>query len=339
MLNIQEITNKKTWENFIQSVPDDIPPFFQTWNWGEVQKRQKLSVWRLGIFDNKNLIGIASVALICAKRGTYLHLRHGPVFLKKFKKEYADLIIRFLSEKGKKAGASFIRLSPLIDEKKSASLFPKPQFRSSQIHAMDAEVCWVLPLNQSEDEILKKMRKSHRYLIKKSLTSGVTIERTKNVDKLQEFLPLYTKLAHRKHFIAHSGVLEEFDVFSKDNQSLLFLAYFDGKVIAGALIDFVNGMAIYRHSASDESYKHIPAMYLLQWEVIKEAKKRGMKYYNFWGIAPLTSPNHPWKGLTLFKTGFGGQVMEFAHAKDYVLSWKYWLVAGLERFTKLTKGY
>lgn len=338
MLSIQEITNKKTWEDFIKKVTGDFPPFFQTWNWGEVQKKQGTTIWRLGLYDGKTLIGVASVALIVAKRGTYLHLRHGPVF-SSYKKEYRDFLLDFLSKKGKAQNISFVRMSPLISVSEGEKLFPQPLFRNAQIHAMDAEVCWVLPLDESEETLLKNMRKSHRYLIKKSLTSGIKIERTQNINKMKSFLPLYTKLAHKKHFVAHSGIEEELMVFSNDNQSLLFLAYYDNKIISGALIDFVNDMAIYRHSASDERYKHIPAMYLLQWEVIKEAKKRGMKLYNFWGIAPENNPHHPWRGLTLFKTGFGGQKQEFSHAKDYILSWRYWLVYGLELLTKLKKGY
>lgn len=338
MLKIQEITNKKNWEDFIHEVSYGFPPFFQTWNWGEVQKKLGITIWRLGIYTSNQIVGVVSVTLVDAKRGKYLHLRHGPV-LKEYKKEYVDFLLQFLTEKGKKNNISFIRLSPLIDEKLGEAIFSPTQFRNAQIHRMDAEVCWVLPLEPSEEEILKGMRKSHRYLIKKSLSSGVKIERTKNLNKFKDFLPLYTKLAHRKHFVAHSGVKEELEIFSKDDQAELFLAYFEGKVIAGALIDYVEGMAIYRHSASDEAYKYIPAMYLLQWEVIKFAKKKGMKSYNFWGIAPSDKKRHPWQGITLFKTGFGGYMMEFMHAKDYILSWKYWPIYALEWITKLKKGY
>lgn len=337
-MQIKEIANKKNWEDFIEKTANGFPPFFQTWNWGEVQKKLVTKIWRLGLYEDAELVGLVSVTVIDAKRGKYLHLRHGPV-LKEYKKEYIDFLMKFLAEKGRKEEASFIRVSPLISEEESKIAFPSPLFRKAQIHAMDAEICWVLPLNSSEEEILRNMRKSHRYLIKKSQTSGVKIERTENVNKMKEFLPLYTKLAQRKHFVAHRGVEEEFSVFSKDNQALLFLAYFEGKVISGALIDFVNGMAIYRHSASDEQYRQIPAMYLLQWEVIKEAKKRGIKLYNFWGIAPNSNPKHPWQGLTLFKTGFGGEKREFAHAKDYVLSLGYWKIWAIEFVTKLRKGY
>lgn len=338
MLSIHEITNKKVWEDFINDTQGQLPPFFQTWNWGEVQRKIGTKIWRLGLYEDEKLVGICSVTYIFAKRGKYLHLRHGPV-LREYKKEYIDFLIDFLKEKSKDEGISFIRFSPLIDEDLASTIFPSQSFKKAQIHAMDAEVCWVLPLDESEEQLLGNMRKSHRYLIKKSQNSNVTIERTKNMNKIKLFLPLYKKLAHKKHFVAHTGLEEEMEIFSKDNQALLFLAYYEGKVISGALIDFVNNMAIYRHSASDDDYRHIPSMYLLQWEVIKEAKKRGMNTYNLWGIAPTNKPSHPWQGLTLFKTGFGGEKREFMHARDYVLSLGYWKVWAIELYTKLKKGY
>lgn len=338
MLRIKQITNKNTWQSFLDHTYSGFLPFFQTWNWGEVQKMEGIIIERLGLFQDDKLIGVASIALIKAKRGTYFHLRHGPV-LKEYKKKHVEYILEYLSKKAKKDKVSFIRMSPLIDSTKELQVFKGYPFRNATIHRMDAEDCWILPLNSSSNEILKNMRKSHRYLIKKSLSTGVRVDRTQNISKLKLFLPLYKKLAQRKHFIAHKGIKEEFEIFSKDNQSTLFLAWYKEKVIAGALIDFVSGMAIYRHSASDEDFKNIPAMYLLQWEVILEAKKRGMNSYNLWGIAPDNKQHHPWIGLTLFKTGFGGERREFMHAKDYVLSLWYWKTYVIELITKFRKGY
>jgi lipid II:glycine glycyltransferase (peptidoglycan interpeptide bridge formation enzyme) len=70
----------------------------------------------------------------------------------------------------------------------------------------------------------------------------------------------------------------------------------------------------------------------LQWEAIKEAKSRGCKTYNFWGIAPeIKNPEdikvslHPWAGLSLFKMGFGGERKEYVKTQDLDVSPKYWL--------------
>jgi len=85
-------------------------------------------------------------------------------------------------------------------------------------------------------------------------------------------------------------------------------------------------------------YPKIPVSYLLQWEAIKEGKKRGCKTYNFWGIAPESEleakKDHPWKGLSLFKKGFGGYKKEYVKTQDFPLSWKYWPIYLFEEIRK-----
>ena len=50
--------------------------------------------------------------------------------------------------------------------------------------------------------------------------------------------------------------------------------------------------------------KNISCSYLLQWEIIKDAKKRGCDTYNFWGISSPDNNLHPWYGTYLFKKKF-----------------------------------
>jgi lipid II:glycine glycyltransferase (peptidoglycan interpeptide bridge formation enzyme) len=71
--------------------------------------------------------------------------------------------------------------------------------------------------------------------------------------------------------------------------------------------------------------------------------------YNFWGIAPLRSsgspnsqfpiPKHPFAGVTTFKTGFGGELLELEHCMDLPLSKKYFLTWGIETVRKWRRGF
>lgn len=337
MYSIKEINDKKKWESFLSSIT--FYPFFQSWNWGEVQKRLGFEVERIGFYGEKeNLLGICQIVTVRAKRGHYFHLRHGPVFAE-YKTEYLDYLFSYVRESAKKKGISFLRISPLVSEETLSDYLHKNHFINSPIHNLDAEICWVLDISKPEEVLLKEMRKSHRYLIRKAQTLDIKLIRTKNINDIDKFIPLYKQLSQIKHFIPHKGVREEFITFSKDNEEVLFLVEYQGKIIAGALIAFIGDMAIYRHSASDKNYNNIPASYLIQWEAIKEAKKRGLRFYNFWGIALSDSPHHPWKGLTLFKTGFGGEKRAFIHTQDLPLSLWYWKSYAIDFLTKIKKGY
>lgn len=339
MLKIEEIKNKKIWEEFLNKKQINPYPFFQSWNWGEMQRKLGFNILRLGVFDQSKLIGLCLTIDIEAKRGHYLHLRHGPVFLE-YKSEYLKTFFAYIKKIAKNRNTSFIRTSPLITNKSASNLyFKKNDFIDSPIHNMDAEISWILDIDKSEEDLLKEMRKTHRYLIKKAMNLDIEIVRSKKVSDINLFLPIYKSFSKKKGFVQHKGIKEEFEIFIKDNQVLLFFAKHDNKIISSAMIIFLKNMAIYHHGASLEKYRHLPASYLLQWQAILEAKKRGKKLYNFWGIAPLNSKNHPWSGLTLFKTGFGGYPQEFIHAKDLPLNIWYWKTYLIDYISKKTKGY
>ena len=109
-------------------------------------------------------------------------------------------------------------------------------------------------------------------------------------------------------------------------------------MLASAIIMYYGHQGAYHHGASIPT--KIPASYLLQWEAIKEAKQRGKKFYNFWGIAPDDAPaSHPFKGITLFKTGFGGQKYELLPCQDLPLSFKYNLTRVIELVRKKKRGF
>lgn len=339
MLETNEIIDKKIWEEFISKNSSDVVPFFQTWNWIEVQKKRGIEVLRIGFFENKKLVGICAIVVVRARRGEYLHLRHGPV-LANFQKDF-DFCTSEIKKIAKSKKVSFIRLSPLIKRTDlPEAFFKKRGFINAQIHKMDAEVCWVLDATKPEETLLKEMRKSHRYLIRKAEGMGIEITKSDTIRDAEEFLLLYKDLSKRKGFVAHMGILEELEIFGEDKEALLFLAHFDEKIIAGALIIFLDKMAIYHHAATEAAYRNIPASYLIQWEVIKEVKKRGIPLYNFWGVVTTSdSKRHPWQGLSLFKTGFGGEMREFIHAQDLPLSPLYVKTHLIDLISRIKKGY
>ncbi|MDO8658604.1 MAG: peptidoglycan bridge formation glycyltransferase FemA/FemB family protein [Candidatus Levybacteria bacterium] len=340
MFKIIELKDEKVWENFLKKKEIDFFPFFQSWDWGEVQKKSGFDILRFGIFDkHAELAGVFLIVDINARRGHYLHMRHGPV-LSSFKDKCFDAIINFVKEIAKERNTSFIRISPLIkNEDIKDDFFKKRGFINAPVHNMDAQNCWILDITKPEDQLLKEMRKTHRYLIRKAQTMDIKIIRSKNLSYLDSFLNLYNDLSKRKGFVPHRGIREEFEILSKNDEAILIMAEYEKKIISAALIVFTGDMAIYHHGVSADEYKNIPASYLIQWEAIKEAKNRGKKIYNFWGIVPIDEPNHPWKGITLFKTGFGGERRDFIHAKDLPLNIWYWKSYLIEYIAKIKKGY
>lgn len=335
-LKINEVSDGKIWDDFVtQNSPGSL---FQSFKWGEVQQKLGLNLMRLGVFSGKELVGLAQIVTFVAKRGKFLHIRHGPI-LKPVKgtiyEKRLAFLFAYLINLAKKQKCLFLRISPQIENSAENNyLYKKLGFQSAPIQALDGELCWVLDLDKTEAELLAGMRKTTRYLIRQAEKTGVVVEQTENI---RQFQRLYTQTYLRHAFVPYHGVEEEYQIFAKANQAVSLVATHHGQPLAAAIILFFANQAIYHHGASVPT--KIPASYLLQWYAIREAKKRGKKLYNFWGIAPSDSPRHPWSGISLFKRGFGGRVVQFLHTQDLPLSPFYAISYTIELVRKIRKGY
>jgi len=332
---ITSMTSAKNWDDFVlQYAPSAL---FQSWLWGEVQVKMSQKFWRFGLYDDKKLVGVFAILKVSARRGTFFHVRHGPVFSSQ-RREYWEEFLRFVKDLAKKENAWFVRISPLIDDSNENHLLLKSfGMQPAAIHAMDAELCWVLDIQRLKEELLVGMRKTTRYEVRQAEKLGVKVIHSTDAKDLASFFLLYQVTSTRQGFVPHQGIGEEFEIYALQKKALLLLGQYEGKILAGAVILFYGNQAFYHHGAS--LVTKIPVSYLVQWEAIQEAQKRGMKVYNFWGIAPEDKPNHPWRGITLFKKGFGGREIKYIHAHDLPISPWYPFSRSVETIRRIRKGY
>jgi len=349
-MEIREINNKEIWENFLERA--DEKTFLQSWNWGEFQKMLGEKIWRLGIYDRGVLTGVSLIIKVSARRGRFLFAPHGPLINQKskiknqnenskFKKNILENLLFELKKIAKRENCSFIRVAPIWPRtEENEKIFNDLGFCQAPIH-MHPELTWELGLEPSEEQLLAGMRKTTRYLVRQGIKNpDLKIEASENPADIAAFNELYQKTVDRHHFFPFSleYLTKEFSAFAPDSQILIFSADYRGERIASAMVIFYKGVSYYHQGASSQEYPKVPGSYLLQWEAIKEAKRRGCQRYNFWGIAPNSNPKHPWAGLTLFKTGFGGYEKKYVKTQDLILSFGYWLNFFVERIRKKKRG-
>jgi len=321
---IKQIQDKLEWEEILNGFTEK--SFLHSWQWGEFQKSLGEKVWRLAIGDD----GVALIIKVSAKRGTFFLCPHGPILRdKKLLKE----LLEYLKDLGQKEKASFIRISPIWQDE---SIFKELGFKRAPIH-VHPENNWILKLNKTEDELLMGMRKTTRNLLKRN--EGIVIEKRTDLESVEIFNKIYQETYKRQGFVPFSSdyLKKEFSAFR--DQAAVFLGKYNNEYVSGAMIIFWQGRAYYHQGASLRKYPKIPVNHVLQWEAIKEAKARECEKYSFWGIAPLNKPNHPWKGITLFKQGFGGELEEYVPTQDYILSSKYWLSYVIEKIRSKKRGF
>lgn len=334
MLQIKSIDNQAQWDSLVKQTEDYT--FLQSWSWGQVNADIGETVWRFAIYDDDNLVSLSQFFTQTAKRGKILFIPHGPLFISHPSSSILKFWLSHLKDIATKHNCLAIRISPFLEKTPdNQKLFKSLSFHPCPV-IMHAEDTWLVDLRGEPDDILASMRKTTRNLIRRALRDGqVWVKQSTNIDDIDTLYKLQLEVVKRNNFVpfSKSYLKAEAKNLFKNNQASLFIAGVGKDSLASALIVFFGKFAYYYQSGSISS--KYPVNYLLQWNVLLEAKKRNCQFYNMWGIAPQGSDNHhPWHGLTIFKTGFGGLSKVYMPSQDYVIRPSYWLMYLVEKIPK-----
>jgi len=211
--------------------------------------------------------------------------------------------------------AIFLRFIPGIE--KSEKFEPPKKIKKTHSHFPQATI--FIDLTKSEDEILAQMKQKGRYNIKVAQRHGVTIHQDNA--QLDKFYKIQEETAKRDGFqINDKKYYEKMLEMLGPDHAKLWIARHEGEVIAGLIATYYGDTALYYYGASSNESRNTMAPYLLQWEVMRDARAHGFTTYDLFGIAPEGAENHPWSGVTEFKKKFGGQYVEYHDAVEKVLS-------------------
>ena len=205
-------------------------------------------------------------------------------------------------------------------------------------HNMQPKCNLIIDITKDEEELLKQMKSKTRYNIRLAQKKGVTVFCTSDKKYIDIFCDLVEETAHRKDLVFHSRK-HYHEIFNNipDDIIQLYIAQYNNKIIATNIISFYGGVATYLHGATSDKYRNVMAPFLLQWQAIKDAKKRGCQWYDFGGVFP-DSNNMGKKGITRFKIGFSPKTEYFITEGSYdiiISNIKYKLYTFLQKIKRL----
>jgi len=334
LYKIEEIASNEQWKKFVDKLDENT--FLHSIGYEKLLQKLGHKTWKLGLFEDEKLASIALIQKTEAKRGRFLICSHGPQ-MDILNIEKMDKWTKYLKNLAIKENCAFVRSAPIYSKKpENLEVYKKNKWIKSPIHA-HAEQTVVIDLTNAEKAILSQMRKTTRQMCKKGdklIKSGeVEIEWVKTFSK--EMLEVYKQTAKRGGFVQFSQeyLEKEFNAFSEQNNAKMIVVKHKKKVLSWGMFIYTNNRAFY-HQGANILDRKIPAAYITHWEGIKTAKEMGKKTYDFWGVSPKTAKKHPWKSISLFKRGFGGEYKEILPAQDYVVSFRYigtWIIETVRR--------
>ena len=204
-------------------------------------------------------------------------------------------------------------------DENNGDIDPKNSGYAKAFEEMQPEHTLLIDLTKSEEDILAQMKQKGRYNIKVAEKNDIKI----GIGTIEDFFKLYETMAKRQK-ITHRNISyfqTLVDIGSpKDYVRVYTGKSADGSVLASAIIVFYKDTCTYLFGGSSDEQREKMAPYKLHWEAMKEAKSRGCKYYDMFGIAPNDDEKHPWAGVTRFKKQFGGTEFTALGSWDLVIS-------------------
>lgn len=249
--------------------------------------------------------------------GKLLYAPYGPVAesLAAF-----DAALAALTDLARGCGAVFVRVEPVSAGFGAADagavlrrrgLVPAPANQQP-------ELSWIVDLDRDFKDVLADMKPVNRNLYRNIHKKDVTFRTSQDPEDIRVLLNFLHLTAARNGFKPQSD-----EYLSQVARSLmpagaatLFIAVRHGGPIAAALAYDSADTRTYAHAALDDSHRKLSAGIPLLVTLMADAKEKGLKYVDLWGVAPADQPEHKWAGFTAFKKSFGGREIAYPGTWD-----------------------
>ena len=213
-------------------------------------------------------------------------------------------------------GVDFVRVEPDVEVSPSSEA-PGPEATltargAARVRSVQPRHTLVLDLQRSEEELRGEMLSGRRRSINAAARKGITIRRTREAGAVEDFIRLIHRTGERNRFDPHPDRYYRTvcTVLFARRAASLYLAEVDGESVAGVIAFESPTTGYYAHAADDpERSRQIVAAAPLAWQIVLDCRAEGRTTFDFWGVIPDDSVDHPWAGFSRFKKTFGGRMV------------------------------
>jgi lipid II:glycine glycyltransferase (peptidoglycan interpeptide bridge formation enzyme) len=307
------------WDEFVSRDPRG--HLLQTWAWGELKCAFGWTPMRLAIEQDGSPVAGAQILFRQLGPWTMAYIPKGPIL-----PQQDDALVEHLWQAihgyCRRMRAITLKVEPeWYDEEETHHLWlTRSGFRPSA-ECVQPRRTIVVDLQPASDEILARMKSKWRYNINLSRRKGVEVC-TGSMADLDTFHQLMRITGERDRFAIHSlpYYRRAVELFEPQGRVHLFVACYEGRPLAMLLAYAFNRQSWYMYGASSNAHRDLMPNHQLQWCAMQWARGLGCLQYDLWGIPDVAedSPTQALQGVYRFKDGFGGRVVRYVGAYDYM---------------------
>jgi len=278
--------------------------FLQSWEWGMVKQFQGMTVDRYQ--GNEAQCQLVTMSLPFGKQ--YGYIGRGPLGISH--EAERDVVTRLKQLREQDVFLRVDACRPIVG-RLTGEVQPAHTL-ITHVHADD-------------QALLAEMHTKTRYNIRLAERKGVEVILDAGEEGFEAFIAL-TEATYKRHKIRshakdhYRAILDCLNGEGDAPRAFIAMAKLDEEVLAANLMIDWNGTRTYLHGASSDNNKQLMAPYLLHWKLLQNASFKETFAYDWWGVAPESAVDHPWAGVTRFKQGFGGEMVEMPQTVDVVVN-------------------
>ena len=303
------------WDEFVVANPDG-GQILQTRAWGEFKRRHRW-VPRYLLSETQPSVAVLELRHSVPGLGVLGYIPKGP--------GVSDLgrLPAVLDGLRATAGSAFaIKVEPEIEQSQDATAALGAMGLEKSRHDVQiSSATIIVDLRPDEDALLASFKPKCRYNIRLADRRGVTVAPVPLDD--ESIATMYSLMASTRDRAGFT--LRSKEYFSQywrlhdaAGQGQLFFASLDGEVLAGVFATYLGRKAWYKDGGSTKEHAAVMAPHLLQWEVMRWLRSRGVEAYDLVAVPPAAelTPAHPLYGLYRFKSGFSERITEYVGTWD-----------------------
>lgn len=295
------------WSTMLDRVGE--APVFQSWGWGEFQRR---SGWRPLRFSRQERSGshLSLAQVLCRKMPggiEFAWIPGGPVTTRM--NGLADDMRTLNAALEREVGRCFMRCNVMQSSTKT-EFFAQNSFMVRAKRQVNSRYSVYLRLTCSSDEWLAGMSKKHRYYVKQANKQGIQWTVDSGDVSLATLATLLQQMVTEKQIHIPIYSLEQLKLMRQElgDAMTVIVGHHGDRPVSGALVLSQGARAHYLAAATTQHGRTLSAAYGMMFALRNHLASAGVSLFDLGGIAPH---DRRASGVDHFKLGFGGETVEY----------------------------